>query len=86
MENDLLRDVASNIRTRLKTAARRERALSRTPGHAAAARSHLVATMREHLATVAERPVTQQLMELDLGVALLECATRIGELDAALAD
>lgn len=85
-DNELLRDVASGIRTRLEAAAKRDRALSRKPAHAAAARSHLVATMREHLATVAERPVTQQLMELDLGVALLECATRIGELDAALAD
>jgi hypothetical protein len=48
-------------------------------------RAHLAETMRAHCAAPLERPVAQQLMELDLGVALLEGATRLGAFDRALA-
>lgn len=84
-ENDLLRDVASGIRARLDAARERERALKPNATQLAAASTHLVATMTDHFATASQRPITQQLMELDLGVALLECSTRVAECDLALA-
>ena len=45
----------------------------------------MAATMTEHFDTAAERTPAQQLMELELSVALVECWTRVAELDLALA-
>jgi len=50
----------------------------------------LASTVEQHLAAVAyaaSPPLpAQQLMELELSVALLECWTRVARLDLALAD
>jgi hypothetical protein len=87
-EGDLLRDVATRIGGRIDPLRERNaRALARIGelGSLRASWNHLAATMAEHSATVAERTPSQQLMELELSVALAECWTRVAELDLALA-
>lgn len=84
-EGALLRDVASGIATRLERAQAR---IDPTLAHAAAlqpALRHLVATVTEQRKDAAYSSAAQQLMELDLGVALLECWLRAATFDRALA-
>ena len=87
-ENDLLRDVASGIRVRLDSVIARADAVTENMPQRACLRpasAHLVATMSDHFATATQRSAAQQLMELDLAVALLECRTRVVGFDLALA-
>jgi len=87
-EGDLLRDVEALIRRRLGEIAPRAADVLGAPGLASClhgAQAHLVATMREHFDTLDTRTAAQALMEADLAVALLECSTRMAELDRALA-
>jgi hypothetical protein len=83
-ESDLLRDIASGIGARLDAATDAAREAP-APGHLAASISHLCATLRDHLASASGSTPVQQLMEADLAVALLQCATRVARLDSALA-
>jgi len=87
-EGDLLRDVAAGITHRLEAV--RPRAQTPLPAGDVpwcmqAAHAHLAATMREHFDTLGTRTPAQALLEVDLAVALLECSTRVAELDRALA-
>ena len=87
-EGELLRDVAATIASRLEAVAARSAAM---PAHVRSlaaldpSREHLVATMTEHQRSAADRPPAQQLMEAELGVALLECWTRAARFDLAFA-
>jgi hypothetical protein len=45
----------------------------------------MAATMKEHFDSASERTPAQQLMELELSIALVECWTHVAELDLALA-
>jgi hypothetical protein len=45
---------------------------------------HLEATMRDHFANASGGTAAQHLMEADLAVALLQCATRVARFDVAL--
>jgi hypothetical protein len=87
-EGDLLRDVAARAGARIDPLSE---CVARVTKHVsklatlAASWNHLAATMKEHIDTVAQRTVAQQLMELELSIALLECWTRVAELDLALA-
>jgi len=87
-EGDLLRDVAAGIAARLDAAsARAAKFMEReepTPS-LEPSRRHLVYAMTEHWKESANRTAAQQLMEADLGVALLECWTRAAEFDQAIA-
>jgi hypothetical protein len=87
-ENDLLRDIAARISSRLEPAALRIAAVMKEAGKLArlmAAYEHLAAAIADHQTRTSDRTSTQQLMELDLAVALLECWTRVAEWDLALA-
>ena len=86
-EGDLLRDVAGRAGSRIDPGGER---LTRAMKHAGtltalgASWNHMAATMKEHFDTASERKPAQQLMELELAVALVECWTRVAELDLAL--
>jgi hypothetical protein len=87
-EGDLLRDVATRVCARIDPIGERiARALARMGelGTLRGSWNHLAATMAEHLDAASQRPPAQQLMELELSVALVECWTRVAELDGALA-
>jgi len=47
--------------------------------------NHLAATIEDHIGTATDRTPAQQLMELELSIALVECWTRVAEFDLALA-
>ena len=87
-EGDLLRDVAERAGARIDPVGER---VIRAMKHAGklsalgASWNHMAATMKEHFDTTAERKPAQQLMELELSVALVECWTRVAEFDLALA-
>jgi len=87
-EGDLLRDVAARAGARIDPVGER---VARTMTHAGelaalgASWNHMAATMTEHFDTASERKPAQQLMELELSVALVECWTRVAEFDLALA-
>jgi len=87
-EGDLLRDVAARAAARIDPISQR---VTRAMKHAGdlpalgASWSHLAATMKEHFDTASERKPAQQLMELELSIALVECWTRVAEFDLALA-
>jgi hypothetical protein len=86
-EGDLLRDVGARIAARVESlAARAARALphAEPSGPLRASWNHLATTMDEHFVTASGRTSSQRLMELELGVALVECWTRVVELDWAL--
>lgn len=88
-EGDLLRDVAVRAAARIDPLSKR---VTRVMRHVsklatlAASWNHLAATIKDHIDTVAQRTVAQQLMEMELSIALVECWTRVAELDLALAD
>jgi hypothetical protein len=87
-ENDLLRDIAARISSRLEPAASRTAAAMKEAGKLARlmpAYEHLAAAIADHQTRASDRTSTQQLMELDLAVALLECWSRVAEWDLALA-
>jgi hypothetical protein len=87
-DGDLLRDVAVRAGARIdRISGRAARAMKRI-GELPVLRaswSHLAATMKEHLDTATGRTPAQQLMELELSIALVECWTRVADLDLALA-
>ncbi|HEX5863559.1 MAG TPA: hypothetical protein VF014_04770 [Casimicrobiaceae bacterium] len=86
-EGDLLRDVAGRAAARIDPAGERAARAIKHAGELAAlgaSWNHMAATMKEHFDTASERKVAQQLMELELSVALVECWTRVAELDLAL--
>jgi hypothetical protein len=87
-EGDLLRDVAARAGARIDPISERAvRAMTRV-GELAALRAswnHMAATMEAYFDTASGRTPAQQLMELELSIALVECWTRVAELDLALA-
>lgn len=87
-EAALLREVAAGIATRLDAAAARAGAVMQhdaSPAFLEPSWRHLTQAMTEHGKEAADRTLAQQLMEADLGVALVECWTRAAEFDRALA-
>ena len=87
-EGDLLRDVAARAGARIDPASERAAHAMKHVGELAAlgaSWNHVAATMEEHFDTTSERTPAQQLMELELSIALVECWTRAAELDLALA-
>lgn len=87
-EGDLLRDVATRVCARIDPASARAAAAMADAGNLSGLRPawrHLVATMTEHFGAPPERTPAQQLMELELSVALVENWTRAAELDLAMA-
>ena len=87
-EGDLLRDVAARVGARIDPIGMRAASAMTHVGELTALRvlwNHLAATMEEHFDTVSGRTPAQQLMELELSIALVECWTRVAELDLALA-
>jgi CobB/CobQ-like glutamine amidotransferase domain len=83
-ENELLRDVASGIGARLDVTMAEAREARPATQQLAASMSHLEATMRDHFANASGGTAAQHLMEADLAVALLQCATRVARFDVAL--
>lgn len=87
-EGDLLRDVAARVCARIDAASARVTvavaAAGKPPGLRASWR-HLAATMTEHFDATPGRTPAQQLMELELSVALVENWTRAAGLDLAMA-
>jgi hypothetical protein len=87
-EADLLRDVAARAGERIEPASERVVRAMKHVGELPALRAswdHMAATMEEHFDTASQRTPAQQLMELELSIALVECWTRVVELDLALA-
>lgn len=87
-DGDLLRDVAARAGARMDPVSERAVRAMANVGELAALRapwSHMAATMEEYFDTASERTPAQQLMELELSIALVECWTRVAELDLALA-
>jgi len=89
-EADLLRDVATRVCARIDPAGERAARTMTCAGKIPGLRpcwNHLAATMAEHFdaAPSPTRTPAQQLMELELSVALIETWTRVAELDLALA-
>jgi hypothetical protein len=86
-EADLLRDISAGIGARIEPAALRAAAVMEHAGKLARlmpAYDQLATALAAHWSEAADRNPAQQLMELDLGVALLECWTRVAEWDLAL--
>ena len=84
--DDLLRDIAHSIRTRLERIVPRANALSGyigSGGSLGPSRDHLSATLAEH-AIAPDATIASRLLEADLAVALVECWTRAAEMDRAL--
>ena len=87
-EGDLLRDVAARAVERIDPVSARVVRAMKHLGRLSALRAswdHMAATMEEHFDTASKRTPAQQLMELELSIALVECWTRMAELDLALA-
>ncbi len=87
-EGDLLRDVAARAGVRIDPVSERVVRAMKHVGELPALRAswnHMAATMEEHFDTACKRTPAQQLMELELSIALVECWTRVAELDLALA-
>ena len=88
-EGDLLRDVAARVCARIDPAGTRAAAAvdagRKTRRDCAPSWRHLAATMTEHFGAAPVRTPAQQLMELELSVALVENWTRAAELDLAMA-
>jgi len=87
-EGDLLRDVAARAAARIDPISERVTGVIKHAGELpalAASWNHLAATIEDHIDTATERTPAQQLMELELSVALVECWTRVAEFDLALA-
>ena len=87
-EGDLLRDVAARAGQRIEPVSERFVRVMKHVAESSALRAswdHMAATMEEHFDTASERAPAQQLMELELSIALVECWTRVAELDLALA-
>jgi len=86
-EADLARDVQAGIRARLDAVTERAHAAlaDETAPRLRASCAHLVSTLSEHLSARTDATPAQALMEADLAVALLECCTRVVEVDRALA-
>jgi hypothetical protein len=86
-EGDLLRDVAARAGARIDPASARGASVMTHVGKLsalAASWNHLTTTMEAHIDTASERTPAQQLMELELSIALVDCWTRVAELDLAL--
>ncbi|HWZ73243.1 MAG TPA: hypothetical protein VN326_17440 [Casimicrobiaceae bacterium] len=87
-EGNLLRDIAARAAAHIDPVSERVAGAMKHFGELAAlgaSWNHMAATMEAHIDTVAERTVAQQLMELELSIALVECWTQVAELDLALA-
>jgi hypothetical protein len=87
-EGDLLRDLAARAGERIDPVSARVVRAMRHVGEPSALRAswnHMAATMEEHFDIASERTPAQQLMELELSIALVECWTSVAELDLALA-
>ena len=87
-EGDLLRDVAGRADARIEPVSERVTRAMKHAGELAAlgaSWNHMATTMKEHFDTGLERKPAQQLMELELSIALVECWTRVAEFDLALA-
>jgi hypothetical protein len=87
-EGDLLRDVAVRVCARIDAASTKASVAVAATGKPTGLRAswrHLVATMSEHFGAATGRTPAQQLMELELSVALVENWTRAAELDLAMA-
>src|SRR6266403_760277 len=87
-EGDLLRDVAARAGEHIEPVSERFVRAMKHVGESSALRAswdHMAATMEEHFDTASERTPAQQLMELELSIALVECWTSVAELDVALA-
>ncbi len=89
-EADLLRDVATRVCARIDPAGERAARTMTCAGKIPGLRpcwNHLAATMAEHFdaAPSPTRTPAQQLMELELSVALIETWTRVAELGLATA-
>jgi hypothetical protein len=87
-EGDLLRDVAARAGARIDPVSERVVRAMKHVGELSAlgaSWNHMAATMEEHFDTASERTPAQRLMELELSIALVECWTRVAELDLALA-
>ena len=82
-EGDLLRDVASGIAARLDRTEARIAPVASAPSLQPAL-EHLCASAAERWSDSAYPSVAHQLMEIDLGVALLECWLRAATFDRAL--
>jgi hypothetical protein len=85
-EGDLLRDVAARIAARLEAVSPRLAAAIASPRSVdglVPSWQHLSTTMTEHHVG-SDATIVQQLMEVDLGVSLVECWTRAAEVDRAL--
>ena len=83
-EGELVRDVVSGIAARLGDAEVRIPAVASAPALEPALR-HLCATAAERWNDAVYSSLAQQAMELDLGVALLECWLQAATFDRALA-
>jgi CobB/CobQ-like glutamine amidotransferase domain len=87
-EGDLLRDIAARAAARIDPMSARVTTAMKHAGELpalGASWNHLAATIEDHIETAPTRTPAQQLMELELTVALVECWTRVAELDLALA-
>ena len=87
-EGDLLRDVATRAGKRIDPVSESVARAMQHVGEPSALReswNHMAATMEEHFDTASERTPAQQLMELELSIALVECWTSVAELDLTLA-
>ncbi len=85
-EGELLRDIAAAIAKRMEPLCARmstDMTQAGDPGSLRPSARHLASAIAGHV-NVANRTLAQQLMEADLGVALLECWTRAAEMDRAL--
>ena len=87
-EGDLLRDVATRAAARIDPISERVTDAMKHAGELSAlgaSWNHLAATIEDHIGTATDRTPAQQLMELELSIALVECWTRVAEFDLALA-
>jgi hypothetical protein len=87
-EGDLLRDVAAHAAERIDPVSARVVLAMKHVGRLSTLRAswdHMAATMEEHFDSASKRTPAQQLMELELSIALVECWARVAELDLALA-
>jgi hypothetical protein len=85
-EAELFRDVAAGISARLARVTPRLSAViaeAHGLGRLAPSWQHLSATIARH-SPAADATLTQRLMEADLAVSLIECWTRVAEMDRAL--
>ena len=85
-EGALLRDVATGIGRRFAIAAERFASVrdDGTPSALLASWQHFAQALAEHR-LAADAAASQRLMDVDLAVSLIECWTRLAELDRSLA-